>query len=129
MLTLLVITFDRKIKLMQGLWHWKLDFKSFPTVYYMSNSDNWARNGDHLNSLQFFSTKRWLGFCGKKAAAESAIGSEKYVCVFIKSRLGFPIEVLHRRLGFFPWRAVVTFFLAVFINWVSFFFVSGSFCP
>ena len=40
MSTLLAITFDRKIALMQGLRHWKLDFKSFPTVYYMPNSKN-----------------------------------------------------------------------------------------
>ena len=44
MSTSLVITFDRKIVLM----HWKLDFKSFPTVYYMPNSDNQARNDNCL---------------------------------------------------------------------------------
>ena len=48
MSTLFTITFDRKIALMKSLQHWKLDFKSFPTVYYKSNSDNWPRNGDHL---------------------------------------------------------------------------------
>ena len=45
--TLLKITFDRKIPLMQVLRHWNLDFKSFPTIYYMPNSDNRARNDDH----------------------------------------------------------------------------------
>ena len=39
MLNLLIINFDRKIILMQGLRHWKADFKNFPMVYHMSNSD------------------------------------------------------------------------------------------
>ena len=48
MFTLLVTTFDRKILLMQRLFHWKVDFKKFPTVYYMSDSDSQARNVGHL---------------------------------------------------------------------------------
>ena len=36
--------FYRKIVLMQCLQHWKVDFNSFPTVYHMSNSENWVRN-------------------------------------------------------------------------------------
>ena len=54
--------FDRKIALMQSLWHWKLNFKNFPTVYYMSNSDNWARNDDRLKFAETVSQKRRLGF-------------------------------------------------------------------
>jgi hypothetical protein len=56
MSTLLAITFDRNIVLIQGLRHWKLDFKGFPTVYYMSDSDNRARNGERLKLMQFFSS-------------------------------------------------------------------------
>ena len=33
---------------MQGLWNQKLDFKNLLTTYYMSYSDNRARNDDHL---------------------------------------------------------------------------------
>ena len=56
MSTLLAITFDRNIVLIQSLRHWKLDFKGFPTVYYMSDSDNRARNGERLKLMQFFSS-------------------------------------------------------------------------
>ena len=47
---------------MQGLRHWKLDIRSFPTVYCMSNFNNQARNDNHLKLLRFSSTKRRLGF-------------------------------------------------------------------
>ena len=79
MLILLVITFDRKIALIHNLRHWKLDFKSFLMVYYMSNSDNPTRIDDRLNLLRFFSTKRRLGFCGRKVTADSAVGSGKVI--------------------------------------------------
>ena len=45
---ILVITFDIKIVLIQGLQHGKVDFKSFPTIYHMSNSDNKLRNDSCL---------------------------------------------------------------------------------
>ena len=48
MFNLLGITFSRKIVLMQSLRHLKLDFKSFPTMYYKPNSDNRARNNNRL---------------------------------------------------------------------------------
>ena len=73
MSTLLAITFDRKIALMQGLRHWKLDFKSFPTVYYMSNYDKRARNDDSLKFAETVSQKRRLGFLVVEVAAESAL--------------------------------------------------------
>ena len=56
MFILLVITFYKKIVLVQRLRHWKLDFKGFPTIYYMSDSDNRARNGERLKLMQFFSS-------------------------------------------------------------------------
>ena len=52
MLTLLPITFDREMSLMQGLRRWKVDFKGFPTVYYMFISDNRERNGGHLKFVR-----------------------------------------------------------------------------
>ena len=57
MSTLLVITFDKKIALMQNLQNWKLDFKSFPTVYYMHNSDYRARNDNRLKFVEIVSRK------------------------------------------------------------------------
>jgi hypothetical protein len=48
MFILLAITFYRKIVLVQGLRHSKIDFKSFPTTYYMPNSNNRARNDNRL---------------------------------------------------------------------------------
>ena len=75
MSTLLVITFDRKIALMQGLWHWKLDFNNFPMVYYMPNFDNRARNDDCLNFAKIVSVKRRLGFLVVEVATESALAS------------------------------------------------------
>ena len=89
MLTLLVITYDRQIsawftalktrfqELSNGILY--VQFKSFPTVYYMSDSDNRARNDDRLNLLRFFSTKRRLGFCGRKVIADLAVGSGKII--------------------------------------------------
>ena len=72
MSTLLAITFDRNIVLMQGLRHWKLDFKSFPTVYYTSDSNNRARNGERLKFAEAVSPNRRLGFRSLEVAAESA---------------------------------------------------------
>ena len=60
MSTLLAITFDRKISLMQGLRHWKLDIKTFSTVYYMSNSDYRERNEDQLKFAETVSQERRL---------------------------------------------------------------------
>ena len=62
MFTLLVITLNKKIILMHGLWHWKLEFKFFPTVYYMLNSDNRASNGDHQTFAVIVSQKSRLDF-------------------------------------------------------------------
>ena len=62
MSTLLVITFDMKIVLMQILRQWKLDFKSFPMVYYMPNSNNRERNDDHLKLAEIVSQKSRLDF-------------------------------------------------------------------
>ena len=62
MSTLLPINFDMKIKLIQSLRHPKLDFKRFPTVYYMLNSDNRATNDDRLKFTEIVSQKRQLGF-------------------------------------------------------------------
>ena len=73
MSTLLVINFYKKIVLMQGLRNWQLDFKSFPTVYYMSDSDNQVRNDDRLKLLRFSNTKRRLGFHVVFGAADSAL--------------------------------------------------------
>ena len=70
MSTLLVITFDRKILLIQGLRPWKLDVKSFPTVYYMPNSENRTRNDDCLKFAEIASQKRRLGFLDVKVDAE-----------------------------------------------------------
>ena len=72
---LLGITFDRKIALMQGLRHWKLDFKSFPTVYYMLNSDNRVRNNNRLKFTEIVSVKRRLDFLVVEVAAELALAS------------------------------------------------------
>ena len=58
---------------MQGLRHWKLDFKSFLMVYYMSDSDKRARNGDRLKLLRFSSTKRRLCFYIVFGVVDSAL--------------------------------------------------------
>ena len=56
MFTPLAITFDKKITLMQCLWYQKLDFKIFPMIYYMPNSDNRAKNNKRLKFALIFST-------------------------------------------------------------------------
>ena len=73
MSTLLSITFYKKIVLIQGFRHWKLDFKSFPTVYYMPNSDNRSKNNDRLKFAEIVSVKRRLDFLVMEAAAELAL--------------------------------------------------------
>ena len=39
---------------MQNLRHLKLDFKNFPTMYYMPNSDNRAENDDCLKFVVIY---------------------------------------------------------------------------
>ena len=77
MCNLLAIASYIKIVLMQSLRHQNLDFKNLPTTYYIPNSDNRARNDDHLkfagiSNIQsratrprlcraFYETRPWFG--------------------------------------------------------------------
>ena len=58
MSNLLIITFDRKIILLQLLRYWKLDFKSILTIYYMPNFDNRARNDVRLKFAEIVRIKK-----------------------------------------------------------------------
>ena len=66
--TLLVITFDRKDHINARFAALKLDFKSFPKVYYMPDFDNRAINDNRSKFDAIFSTVKttWLHFFGQK---------------------------------------------------------------
>ena len=55
---------------MHGLRNWKLDFKNFTKVYYISNSDIRAKNDDRLNLAEMVNQKRRLGFLVVEVDAE-----------------------------------------------------------
>ena len=105
MSTLLAITFDRKILLMQGFRHWKLDFKRFTTVVYMPNSDNRAQNDDHLKFAEIISQKSRLDFLVVEMASNQAFSSGFRATFFhhFNFVIFFYLYFLINFLGFIQW--------------------------